>query len=154
MGPTWGPSGADKAQVGPMLAPWTLLSRLYPMKLSTELNCFWILHRASQWYCRGVCKISNWFDIWQRSYVLKISWDWSWRCLSEGHSVLYQPQFTPMMQGVTQLSYWQLNKMADLYTISLSVISWNEIFENFLNFCQNSACRVDVTVSENWFRKL
>ena len=28
MGPTWGPSGADKTQVGPMLAPWTLLSGL------------------------------------------------------------------------------------------------------------------------------
>ena len=26
MGPAWGPSGADRAQVGPMLAPWTLLS--------------------------------------------------------------------------------------------------------------------------------
>ena len=28
MGPSWGPSGADRAQVGPMLAPWTLLSGL------------------------------------------------------------------------------------------------------------------------------
>ena len=27
-GPTWGPSGADRTQVGPMLAPWTLLSGL------------------------------------------------------------------------------------------------------------------------------
>ena len=26
MGPTWGQSGADRTQVGPMLAPWTLLS--------------------------------------------------------------------------------------------------------------------------------
>ena len=26
MGTTWGPSGADRTQVGPMLAPWTLLS--------------------------------------------------------------------------------------------------------------------------------
>ena len=26
MGPTWGPPGADTTQVGPMLAPWTLLS--------------------------------------------------------------------------------------------------------------------------------
>ena len=26
MGPPWGPSGADRTQVGPMLAPWTLLS--------------------------------------------------------------------------------------------------------------------------------
>ena len=25
-GPTWGPSGADKTQVGPMFAHWTLLS--------------------------------------------------------------------------------------------------------------------------------
>ena len=26
MGPTWGPPGAGRTQVGPMLAPWTLLS--------------------------------------------------------------------------------------------------------------------------------
>ena len=26
MGPTWGPSGADRTQVGPVLTPWTLLS--------------------------------------------------------------------------------------------------------------------------------
>ena len=26
MGPTWCPSGADRTQVGPILAPWTLLS--------------------------------------------------------------------------------------------------------------------------------
>ena len=26
MGPTWGPSGANMTQVGPMLAAWTLLS--------------------------------------------------------------------------------------------------------------------------------
>ena len=26
LGSTWGPSGADRTQVGPMLAPWTLLS--------------------------------------------------------------------------------------------------------------------------------
>ena len=30
MGPTWGPSGADRTQVGPMLAPWTLLSENNP----------------------------------------------------------------------------------------------------------------------------
>ena len=26
MGPTWGPAGADRTQVGPMWATWTLLS--------------------------------------------------------------------------------------------------------------------------------
>ena len=29
MGPTWGSSWADRTQVGPMLAPWTLLSGVY-----------------------------------------------------------------------------------------------------------------------------
>ena len=33
MGPTWGPSGADRAQMGPMLAPWTLLSG--------KMSCWW-----------------------------------------------------------------------------------------------------------------
>ena len=31
MGPTWDPSGAERTQVGPMLAPWTLLSALSPV---------------------------------------------------------------------------------------------------------------------------
>ena len=30
MGSTWGPSGANRTQVGPMLASWTLLSGTYP----------------------------------------------------------------------------------------------------------------------------
>ena len=29
MWPTWGPPGADRTRVGPMLAPWTLLSKLW-----------------------------------------------------------------------------------------------------------------------------
>ena len=35
MGPTWGPSGADRTQVGPMLAPWTLLSGMSNYVVST-----------------------------------------------------------------------------------------------------------------------
>ena len=34
MGTTWGPSGADRTQVGPMLAPWTLLSGMVDWILS------------------------------------------------------------------------------------------------------------------------
>ena len=37
MGPTWGPSGADRTQMGPMLAPWTLLSGV-PLKAMSEIN--------------------------------------------------------------------------------------------------------------------
>ena len=35
MGPTWGPSGADRSQVGPILAPWTMLSGYYHIWLLT-----------------------------------------------------------------------------------------------------------------------
>ena len=35
-GPAWGPSGADRTQVGPMLAPWTLLSGVISLALSVE----------------------------------------------------------------------------------------------------------------------
>ena len=34
MGPIWGPSGADRTQVGAMLAPWTLLSGTLPALLT------------------------------------------------------------------------------------------------------------------------
>ena len=32
MGPTWGPPGSCRPQMGPILAPWTLLSRKDPQK--------------------------------------------------------------------------------------------------------------------------
>ena len=39
MGPTWGPSGADRTQVGPMLAPRTLLSgTTYPILLGCTIQ--------------------------------------------------------------------------------------------------------------------
>ena len=36
MGPTWGPSVADGTQVGPMLAPWTMLSAKIYSSLSNK----------------------------------------------------------------------------------------------------------------------
>ena len=40
IGPTWGPSGANRTQLGPMLAPWTLQSRTYHL-LTEYLNSGW-----------------------------------------------------------------------------------------------------------------
>ena len=40
MGPTWGPPGADKIQVGPMLAPWTLLSGVAMEPLLSRTSLF------------------------------------------------------------------------------------------------------------------
>ena len=47
MGPTWDPSGADRTQVGPMLAPWTLLSGTI-----CEWNINIVhLHNEKRWVC-------------------------------------------------------------------------------------------------------
>ena len=58
MGPTWGPSGADRTQVGPMLAPWTLLSGYIPdvHKLANEWHASSLAaslldtSRSNQWW--------------------------------------------------------------------------------------------------------
>ena len=41
MGPTWGPPGSCRPQVGPLLAPWTLLSGelIDPTSTLPELDC-------------------------------------------------------------------------------------------------------------------
>ena len=39
VGPTWGPSRADRTQVGPMLAPWTLLSGCSCSTFLSHLPC-------------------------------------------------------------------------------------------------------------------
>ena len=38
MWPTWGPPGEDKTLVGPMLAPWTLLSGMYWENLVSHIT--------------------------------------------------------------------------------------------------------------------
>ena len=66
MGPTWGPSGADRTQVGPMLAPWTLLS--------------WMSCQNDNFKCIFMTKLNNFYtenvQFWLWSYWrwLKIDW--------------------------------------------------------------------------------
>ena len=52
MGPTWGPSGADRTNVGPTLAPWTLLSGY------GQVNLMWPLTSVPQ-----VSEIRSWQDL-------------------------------------------------------------------------------------------
>ena len=60
MGPTRGPSGADRTQLGPMLAPWTLLSGL----VSGSVFCWMISGLKSpalfkKTYCRYYPQVGN-----------------------------------------------------------------------------------------------
>ena len=52
MGPTWGPSGADRTQAGPMLSPWTLLSGMLTAQFKTWVESgFVITCWIMAWYC-------------------------------------------------------------------------------------------------------
>ena len=75
-GPTWGPSGADRAQMGPMLAPWTLLSGSVITRDTFALFFFPIfLHCQNKGYLLNILFILetsvesffNYFHIWQVS---------------------------------------------------------------------------------------
>ena len=47
MGPTWGPPGSWRPQMGPMLTPWTLLSGMFSVFASTKASliiCFGYMH--------------------------------------------------------------------------------------------------------------
>ena len=48
MGPTSGPSGTDRTQMGPMLAPWTLLSGVFLVKFNTCI--VWIKNQTVFFY--------------------------------------------------------------------------------------------------------
>ena len=44
MGSTWGPSGPDRTQIGPMLAPWTLLSGTICFPVCSYVSSFTLPH--------------------------------------------------------------------------------------------------------------
>ena len=49
MGPTWGPPGTNRTQVGPMLAPWSLLSRHSSMHSRWWELCERYIPRQTAW---------------------------------------------------------------------------------------------------------
>ena len=73
MGPTWCPSGADRTRVGPILAPWTLLSGKWPFFLNSYLTGYNIAM-----YTRQKLLLSQ--SIIEHSMVLcKFTiYDWTW----------------------------------------------------------------------------
>ena len=60
MGPAWGPSGADRTQVGPMLAPWTLLT-------GTSLN---VTNIGSHLHTSFSSFLDTSVSLWNRNSVL------------------------------------------------------------------------------------
>ena len=64
MGPTWGPPGADRTQVGPMLAPWTMLSGSLFLKINSKENikaphCWPYMRGIHQWLVDSPSQMTN-----------------------------------------------------------------------------------------------
>ena len=78
MGPTWGPSGAGRTQVGPMLAPYTLLSGLKTGSIFRNVDLV-SDDRSLHMYCFA----------WNWSNAIDISqhccYQWSSGALAPGH---------------------------------------------------------------------
>ena len=71
MGPTWGPPGDDRTQVGPMLPPWTLLSGMAWSRM-TDVWC----GCNESWYLIGAV-ISALFCHSALHKNFEILWPWS-----------------------------------------------------------------------------
>ena len=88
MGPTWGPSGADRTQVVPVLVPWTLQSG------RVTWTKFYVGMLGSK--CRKQCIYLNSFIMyfsfhtvgkWLESQCIIKAWRWPW-CLNQ-RSMMY-----------------------------------------------------------------
>ena len=65
MGPTWGPPGSSRPQMGPMLAPWTLLSGMWKtcqwgQPSAVYVKCW--LHMTHHQHRRGISHDSQGLD--------------------------------------------------------------------------------------------
>ena len=76
MGPTWGPSGADRTQLGPMLAPWTLLSGMTNNSNLHNVGLFrlnnWMLSLKS--FTSHNCSWMICIDPFRKGYLSTLSW--------------------------------------------------------------------------------
>ena len=96
MGPTWGPSGADRTQVGPMLAQWTLLYGYLIFK--------WIVVTSPKEWFSGQHALLP-----EAVYVqmLTNSWEWAidlWQTSCLGHRHYNDVIMSTMASQITSVS--------------------------------------------------
>ena len=67
MGPTWGPPGTCRSQMGPMLAPWTLLSGA---SNAENVSISWLLHVTASFFFLKI--IRRQLDVDSRQFVMSL----------------------------------------------------------------------------------
>ena len=143
MGPTWGPSGADRTHVGPMLAPWTLLSGLFTLVLVIPVWFNWfysnhILQILLNWFTL----IKFWLNQFYSAYIFQIS-----------HPSFIHCIFLIIYEFLTFHHIWGLIKVAVILKITfLIAFSSMKKFVLQLIFHWSLFLRVQLTISRPWFR--
>ena len=107
-GPTWGPSGADRTQVGPMVAPWTLLYEDLLSNRPPSTNLSEIVIKIPTSFSKKIhLKILSikWRSVWSALVTITQGWWCEKRmphlyvCILWRHHNKYQDNITVMSHG-------------------------------------------------------
>ena len=113
MGPTWGPPGSCRPQMGPMLIPWTLLSG----QRCQFTTIIYIIPTITIWesLCHGI-----WFLYWNRAQYSNSFQRW---CLfSIGNPIVQMRQSYDHF--ISTVGFPILVKMTSLYWIRVLMVIW------------------------------
>ena len=108
MGPTWGPSGTDRAQVGPMLAPWTLLNGI-----STYVHTVTVKS-----YERGLCVCCVWLIQLGMRHIFSIRMCW---LIIRQHENLF---VNPLSSTDVYKRQWSGLKLVQVMACRLFACTW------------------------------
>ena len=115
MGPTYGPSGADRTQVGPMLAPWTLISgKAFPNDYDVKLHTNSVnIMPIDTW---ATCPVGpRWAPCWPREpcYLGSSLFGASGQAMTRtnAHILLIEPIGTKFIAILIRLHPFSLKKM-------------------------------------------
>ena len=151
MGPTWGQSGTDRTQVGPMLATWTLLSGNFwhniklHFQVQTDLNADTspIQHVRS-------CLLDSYFNV--RTTVSSTTGTTQRIACLDKCTLETTDRLRPL-PARTWLIHWSRDKMAAVsQTIFSNALHWMKMFEFRLKFHWSLLLRIQITIFNHWFR--
>ena len=133
MGPTWGPYGADRTQVGPMLAPWTLLSGVFHCG-----PCCWRQFRPDREVIRGRFYLAhvfiihcNFLQCTLQSTVVHKKWQGHLQCLCSKVRNGVRVKLLP--GNISSYQIWFIKRTshnaAQISTVTRKCTLWNDVWK-------------------------
>ena len=148
MGPTWGPPGSCRPQMGPMLAPWILLSGIVPSNESSDVWANADLRRQDS---GAVILI---VDLWTTHNDSYLTSQW---IIHKLHVWTHRRVMIYFLfrnhHDSQQLAHWGRNKMGAFFQTTFSnAFSSIKMFEFQLTFHWSLFLRVQWIIFQHWFR--